>query len=182
MTDLLLRVKQQKSCPYLSFKLLNLLLILNQLANTIIALILVLELHETQGVYVWTLLATEIAGLCISLFAFRLASNLLTMSRTRRKWVLQLVYLVQMTCFLMHLLVSIGLWINFKMISSLIAANQITIITDLDVFLDIAIYLGFTTLLLGLDVYMTIYFRKFLGREQIRVEDSKKRLQEMPVY
>ncbi len=127
-------------------------------------------------------MGAEISGLCISLFAFRLASNLLTMSRTRRKWVLQIVYLVQMLCFLAHLIVSVCLWLNFKLISSLIAANQIAIITDLDVFLDIAIYLGFTTLLLGLDVYMTIYFRKFLGREQIRIEDKKKRLKEMPLY
>lgn len=94
MTDSLLRVKQMRSCPYLTFRFLNLLVLLNQLANTIIAIVLVLELWETQGVYVWSYLGVEIAGLVVSLFAFRIAPNLLTMGRTRRKWVLQLVYLI----------------------------------------------------------------------------------------
>jgi len=34
----------------------------------------------------------------------------------------------------------------------------------------IAIYMGLGSLILGLNVLMTLYFRKYLGKEQIRIE------------
>ena len=176
MTDLVLRVKQQRSCPYITFRFMNLIVIINQLANIVIALILVMELYQTDGPYVWSYLGAEIAGFTVSLFAFRMAPDLLVMSRSRRKWVLQIVYMVQMLVFLAHFIVSLAIWINFKLITALVEQNKIDYIRSMDAFMNIAIYLGVTTLILGLDVYMTIYFRKFLGREQIRVEDKKRKV------
>jgi len=165
MTDLIMRVKQQRSCPYITFRFMNLIVVLNQLVNVIIAVILVIELYQSDGPYVWSYLGAEIAGFVVALFAFRLAPNLLIMSRSRRKWVLQMVYMVQMLVFLAHFIVSIALWINFRLIATLISEDKIKYIKSMDAFMNIAIYLGFTTLVLGMDVYMTIYFRKFLGRE-----------------
>ena len=66
---------------------------------------------------------------------------------------------------MLHFLVSLAMWINFNFIAQFIAFNQVDYLKGMDAFKNIAIYMGFTTLLLGLDTYMTIYFRKFLGRE-----------------
>jgi len=87
-----------------------------------------------------------------------------------------------MLVFLLHFIISLAMWINFSFLSEFIAYNKIDILKGLDSFKNIAVYLGFSSLLLGLDVYMTIYFRKFLGREQIRIEEKDKRLREFELY
>lgn len=63
-------------------------MILNQIANIIMAIILFIELYDTRSSYAYGYLISELTGLAIAVFAFRIASNLLIMGRTRRKWVL----------------------------------------------------------------------------------------------
>jgi hypothetical protein len=43
-------------------------------------------------------------------------------------------------------------------------------------------FLGVSSLICGLEAWLTLYFRKFLGREQIRVDDKKIRLREFELY
>ncbi|CDW74784.1 UNKNOWN [Stylonychia lemnae] len=182
MSDYFLRVKQLRSCPYISFKFLNFLVILNQFVNIVLAIILNIELYDSNSPYVYGYLIAELTGLAIAVFAYRIASNLLTMGRTRRKWVLQILYMLQLLAFLLHFIVSLAMWLNFNFLSEYIAYNKIDYLKGLDSFKNIAVYLGFSSLLLGLDVYLTIYFRKFLGREQIRIEEKDKRLREFELY
>eukprot|EP00347_Sterkiella_histriomuscorum_P015495 403356815 len=150
--------------------------------NIILALILIIELYATYAFYVYGYLIAEVMGFGIAYLAFKISGNLLTMGRTKRKWTLWILYWLQFIVFICHFIVSLAMWINFDFISNYIAYNDIKYLQGFESFKNIAIYLGFTTLLQGLDLYMTIYFRKFLGREQIRVEDSKKRLKEMEIY
>lgn len=94
MSSNFLRVKQLRSCPYISFKYLNLLVMINQFINIIIAIALLIELYQTYALYVYGYLIVELAGLGIAYLAFRLSANLLTMGRTKRKWTLWMLYWV----------------------------------------------------------------------------------------
>lgn len=70
----LLRVKQLKSCPYISFKLLNFLCIINQIINIGVAIVLFLELRDHHPLYTFGYLGTGLSGAALSIFAFRIAS------------------------------------------------------------------------------------------------------------
>ena len=60
--------------------------------------------------------------------------------------------------------------------------NEIDLFKSFNAFRNITIFLGCSALLLGTDFIMTIYFRRFLGREQIRLQDKKVRLREVELY
>ena len=115
-------------------------------------------------------------------FSFKLGSDLLTMGRAKRKWVLEILYLMQLGSFSAHLVITGSLLLNYHLIYQIVSVNEIDLFKSINAFRNITIFLGSSALLLGTDFIMTIYFRRFLGREQIRLEDKKIRLREVELY
>ena len=115
-------------------------------------------------------------------FSFKLGSDLLTMGRAKRKWVLEILYLMQLGSFSAHLVITGSLLLNYHLIYQIVSVNEIDLFKSINAFRNITIFLGCSALLLGTDFIMTIYFRRFLGREQIRLEDKKIRLREVELY
>ncbi len=102
-------------------------------------------------------------------FSFKLGSDLLTMGRAKRKWVLEILYLMQLGSFSAHLVITGSLILNYHLIYQIVSVNEIDLFKSINAFRNITIFLGSSALLLGTDFIMTIYFRRFLGREQIRL-------------
>ena len=120
--------------------------------------------------------------MALYVFSFKLGSDLLTMGRAKRKWVLEILYLMQLGSFSAHLVITGSLLLNYHLIYQIVSVNEIDLFKSINAFRNITIFLGSSALLLGTDFIMTIYFRRFLGREQIRLEDKKIRLREVELY
>ncbi len=104
------------------------------------------------------------------------------MGRSKRKWVLEILYLMQLGAFAAHFIITASLLFNYHLIYQIIAVDELEWLRNVDAFRSITIFLGSTSLLLGADFLVTIYFRRFLGREQIRLEDKKVMLREVELY
>lgn len=104
------------------------------------------------------------------------------MGRAKRKWVLEILYLMQLAMFAAHLIITGSLLLNYHLIYQIIAIDELEWLRNINAFRSITIFLGSSSLLLGVDFLITIYFRRFLGREQIRLEDRKVMLREVELY
>jgi hypothetical protein len=165
-----LRIKQLRSCPYISFKFLNIMSVVVGIATFIIAILLFLELHVSEGLYTFGYMTIAVICIAISLYTLSQTNSLVMMSRSRRKLLLSLLWMTQFVLFGCHIFITASLWVNFGVVQHLVATNTREILTSLDSLKMIAIYMGLGSLILGLNVLMTLYFRKYLGKEQIRIE------------
>ena len=112
-----LRIKQLTSCPYISFKFMNLMSMLIGIITIAVAILLFLELHTAWGLYTYGYLIVGLAELAISIMSFKKADTLLMMGRQKRKVLLQLLIIIKSILFIAHLVISISLWLNFNVLS-----------------------------------------------------------------
>lgn len=143
---------------------------------------LFIELKQQHVLYTFGYCIQGLAGIALYIFSFKLSSFLLTMGRAKRKWVLEILYLMQLAMFAAHLIITGSLLLNYHLIYQIIAIDELEWLRNINAFRSITIFLGSSSLLLGVDFLITIYFRRFLGREQIRLEDRKVMLREVELY
>jgi hypothetical protein len=158
-----LRIKQLRSCPYITFKFLNFMQVVVGVATFVISILLFLELHVSAGLYTFGYMIISILCVGVSVYALSKTNSLIMMSRSRRKMLLSFLWFSQLLLFLSHTFITGSLWHNFGMIQHIIATNAVDYLDSLDSLKMICIYMGLGSLILGLNVLMTLFFRKYLG-------------------